>query len=59
MAMAASKEEEEEQEQVSEVRDFFHQKPKNLMDEHLVDKNNKEAQLELFNHFTNCTAQLM
>jgi len=43
----------------STERDFFHWQPKNLMQEHMVDKKNPEAQAKLFHHMTNYAAQMM
>ena len=62
LAPTVSEEEEEVDEEElrdPEIRDFFHWQPKNLMDEYLVDKTNKEVQLKLFYHMTNFTAQTM
>jgi len=42
-----------------EVRDFFHWKPKALMDDHLVDKKDKEVEMKLFNCIANHAAQWM
>jgi len=43
----------------STARDFFHWQPKNLTQEHMVDKKNPEAQSKLFHHSTDHAAQMM